>query len=100
MSELFDNLKKGLEEVVAFEKGKKRLRSKLVKAPKPPQKYTAKGIKRVRKKAKYTQNVFASVLNVSIKTVQSWESGVRVPSHVAMRLLEIVDKGIYRPKIY
>jgi len=100
MSELFNNLKKGLEEVVAFEKGKKRLRSRLVKAPKPPQEYTARDIKRMRKKAKYTQNIFASVLNVSIKTIQAWESGVRIPSHIAMRLLEVVDKGIYRPKIY
>lgn len=100
MSELFDNLKKGLKEVVAFEKGKKRLRSKLVKAPKPPQEYTARDIKRMRKKAKYTQSIFASVFNVSIKTVQAWESGVSIPSHIAMRLLEVVDKGIYRPKIY
>lgn len=100
MSELFNNLKKGLEEVVLFEKGKKRLHSKLIKIPKPPKEYAAKDIKRMRKKAKYTQNVFASVLNVSVKTIQAWESGIRIPSHVAMRLLEIVDKGIYRPKIY
>ncbi|MFA6492400.1 MAG: helix-turn-helix domain-containing protein [Candidatus Babeliales bacterium] len=47
--------------------------------------------------SKYSQGAFAKVLNVSIKTVQSWESGVRVPSHSSLRLLEIVDKGIYRP---
>lgn len=26
-------------------------------------------------------------------------SGARVPSHAALRLLEIVDKGFYRPQI-
>ena len=40
-----------------------------------------------------------SYYNVSIKTVQSWEAGTRVPSHAALRLLEIVDKGFYRPQI-
>lgn len=43
--------------------------------------------------------MFALVLNVSVKTVQSWEAGKRVPTHSALRLLEIVDKGIYRPEI-
>jgi len=38
-------------------------------------------------------------LNVSIKTVQAWKSGYRLPSHVAKHLLEIVDKGYYRPQI-
>lgn len=59
----------------------------------------AKDIKRIRASGHYSQGVFAKVLNVSVKTVQSWESGTRMPSHAALRLLEIVDKGIYRPKI-
>lgn len=50
-----------------------------------------------REQNNYSQGIFANVLNVSIKTVQSWESGVRAPSHVALRLLEVVDKGFYRP---
>jgi putative transcriptional regulator len=37
-----------------------------------------------------SQFVFASVLNVSVKTVQSWEQGERRPSHAALRLLEII----------
>jgi len=43
--------------------------------------------------------MFALVLNVSIKIVQSWEAGKCVPTHAALRLLEIINKGIYRPEI-
>jgi putative transcriptional regulator len=99
MSKFFDDLKSGLEEVVAYKKGKLTLRSEFIEIPEPPMEYTARDIKKIRAKARYSQGIFALVLNVSVKTVQSWESGERVPSHVALRLLEIIDKGIYRPKI-
>jgi putative transcriptional regulator len=36
-----------------------------------------------------SQAVFAKVLYVSAKTVQSWEQGVRVPSMAARRLIHI-----------
>ena len=32
-----------------------------------------------------SQSVFARVLNVSTKTVQSWEQGERKPSYAALR---------------
>ncbi len=98
MSKLFDDLKEGLNEMIAYKKGKITLRSEIIEIPEPPISYTANHIKKIRKKGHYSQSIFAKVLNVSIKTVQSWESGERVPSHAALRLLEIVDKGIYRPK--
>lgn len=97
MGRLFDNLKKGLEEAIEHEKGKKTLRSRFIELPDPPTQYKAKDIKRIRASGNYSQGIFARILNVSIKTVQSWESGERSPSHAALRLLEIVDKGIYRP---
>jgi putative transcriptional regulator len=100
MSKFFKDLKNGLEDVIAFEKGKLELRSNLIDIPKPPAKYRPKQIKTIRESNRYSQGVFAKILNVSLKTVQSWESGQRVPSHAALRLLEIIDKGIYRPDIY
>jgi len=96
-SKFFKGLKVGLEDVVAYKKGKLTLRSENIEIPVPPVEYKAKDIKRIRLNSKYSQGVFAKVLNVSIKTIQSWESGMRVPSHSTLRLLEIVDKGIYRP---
>jgi putative transcriptional regulator len=100
MGKFFEDIKQGLEEAVAFEKGKTTLRTRLVELPAPPTSYTASDIKRIRVSGHYSQGVFAKVLNVSVKTIQSWEAGQRIPSHAALRLLEIVDKGIYRPQIY
>ena len=99
MSKFFEGVKKGLESAIEFEKGKKILKTHLVELPETPKEYKAKDIKKIRQKGNYSQSVFALILNVSVRTVQSWEIGVRTPTHAAMRLLEIVDKGIYRPKI-
>lgn len=99
MSKFFKGLKKGLEEALAHTEGKITLKSEVIEIPEPPVEYEAKEIKRIRERCHYSQGVFAKVLNVSIKTVQSWESGTRAPSHAALRLLEIVDKGIYQPRI-
>jgi putative transcriptional regulator len=100
MSKLLKGLKAGLKEAIAHDKGKLDLHAELMKIPAPPEHYKAKDIKRIREKKSYSQSVFAKVLNVSIKTVQSWESGQRAPSQAALRLLEIVDKGIYHPPIH
>lgn len=99
MGKFFDDIKEGLEDAIEFEKGKRTLKTRLIELPKPPKPYTASDIKKIRNREHYSQGVFAKILNVSIKTVQSWEAGERVPSHAALRLLEIVDKGIYRPTL-
>jgi len=99
MSTLSEKIKRGLEEILEYKQGKRTLRTKLIDLPEPPLEYRAEEIKKIREKGDYSQSVFAIILNVSVRTVQSWESGVRVPSHSALRLLEIIDKGIYRPNL-
>lgn len=98
-SKLFKALKGGFEDILAYKRGKVTLVSEFIEIPEPPANYKAKEIKKIREKNKYSQGIFAKVLNVSVKTIQSWESGERVPSQAALRLLEIVDKGIYRPDL-
>lgn len=100
MGKFFKDLESGLKDIVDYKKGKLKLSSRIVEIPEPPADYKAKKIKNIRKKHLYSQDVFAKVLNVSKKTVQSWESGKRSPSHAALRLLEIIDRGIYQPEIY
>jgi putative transcriptional regulator len=39
-----------------------------------------------------SQAVFARVLNVSVRTVQAWEQGLRQPSDAALKLLTIAKK--------
>lgn len=99
MGKFFDTLKEGIEEAIEFEKGKKTLRSRFVELPQPPKNYSAKAIKRIRSKLNCSQGVFARFLNISIKTVQAWEAGERSPSHAALRLLELIDQGIYVPNV-
>ena len=94
------DLKAALKEVIAYQEGKIKLRSIEIEIPEPPAEYKPKDIKKIRAKNHYSQSSLAMVLNVSVRTVQSWESGQRVPSHAALRLLEIVDKGIYNPPIF
>ena len=43
-----------------------------------------------------SQAVFAKVLNVSSKTVQSWEQGKRAPSMASRRLIQVFSE---RPEV-
>jgi putative transcriptional regulator len=85
---LADRLKTGLTEAVQFAKGELTLRT--VEVPTPPPEVVAKDVTSLRAKAGMSQAVFARVLNVSTKTVQSWEQGERKPSHAALRMLQVL----------
>jgi len=100
MSKFFEDLKTSLEDAIAHKKGKLDLRSEVIEIPESPVEYKKKEIQRIRISISMSQGLFAKMLNVSIKTVQSWESGERKPSHAALRLIELIDKGIYHPNIY
>ena len=49
-------------------------------------------IKRIREKQRVSQSVFARYLNTSESTVEKWETGVKRPSGMALKLLDIVEK--------
>lgn len=49
-------------------------------------------IKRIRESQNVSQPVFALHLNTSESTVEKWESGVKKPSGMALKLLTIVQK--------
>jgi putative transcriptional regulator len=85
---LAERLKTGLTEAVQFAKGELTLRT--VEVPAPPPEIIAKDVTSLRAKAGMSQAVFARVLNVSTKTVQSWEQGERKPSHAALRMLQVL----------
>jgi putative transcriptional regulator len=57
--------------------------------------YTATDIKRIRKANRASQGVFAAYLNVSKATVTAWEQGLKEPSGMGLKLLNIIErKGI------
>lgn len=49
-------------------------------------------IKALREELKVSQPVFARYLNTSVSTVQKWESGVKRPSGMSLKLLSVVQK--------
>ncbi|HHJ20436.1 MAG TPA: DNA-binding transcriptional regulator [Gammaproteobacteria bacterium] len=62
----------------------------------PPVKtYTPAQIKRLRRRYKASQSVFAAYLNTSPSTIQKWEQGQKKPNGPSLKLLNIVDvKGL------
>jgi putative transcriptional regulator len=93
-NQMFDALTESLEEVLAHRQGKITLHTEMVNIHNPPSAYRASDVKRIREKKHCSQSIFATYLNVSVKTVQSWESGQRLPSPIALRLLECLDKDV------
>jgi putative transcriptional regulator len=83
----FERLKVGLQEGIAHARGELTL--KTVEVPDPPPEIDARTLVALREQAKMSQGVFARLLFVSAKTVQSWEQGVRAPSRASRRLIQI-----------
>jgi putative transcriptional regulator len=81
----FAELKESLEQALAYERGARAgYHVTHVSIPVPPKSMSGSEIKRLRKRLNYSQVAFAQVLNVSTKTVQAWEQGVRAPSDAAL----------------
>ena len=84
---LFERLQTGLQAGIAHVRGELTLRTTTL--PEEPPEIDRQTIVRLRERAMMSQAVFARVLNVSAKTVQSWEQGVRQPSESCRRLIQI-----------
>ena len=99
MGKMFNLLKEGLEEAIAYERGLsknvkvKKIRIDTGEIPEQPKEYQAEDIKRLRKKLNCSQGLLAAYLNVSLNTIQAWEQGTRKPNHATLRLIEIIDRG-------
>jgi len=87
---VFDMVVDGLRDSIAYSKGEKLnlVRTRVV-APPPPM--DAKEVIRIRTQLNMSQSLFAAALNVSPKTVQGWEQGVRRPGNASLRLLQIAE---------
>lgn len=55
----------------------------------------AADIRRLRRRYKVSQAVFAAYLNTSLSTVQKWERGDKSPNGISLKLLNLVEsKGL------
>ncbi|NUM56544.1 MAG: helix-turn-helix domain-containing protein [Candidatus Hydrogenedentes bacterium] len=88
----FEQIKSGLEDSIAYSRGELSLPTITMTLPEPPPKTNAKKIAALRRNLRMSQTVFAATLNVSKKTVQSWEQGLRSPSDASLRLLQIIRR--------
>ena len=87
LSPLARQLWQSLGEAGLHARGLMTLRTTVV--PKPPPTRSSAFIARARRRAGMSQAVLARYLNVSPKTVQSWEHGARVPKAGEARLLQL-----------
>ena len=88
---VFKGIMEGLHEAVEFEKGERKLRTKAVTILPTPV-YSKEEVKRIRLQFGITQSVFASLIGVSTKTVEAWESGRNTPDGSSSRLLQVFEK--------
>ena len=84
MSELGESVIKGMEEALAFVKGEDN--GAVVHIPEEI------NVRRIRKKLNMSQNAFADYFGVSVKTIQDWEQGRRVPSGASKNFLFVIDQ--------
>jgi len=82
---LFEDLNKSIKEAGKIRRG----RAKASRAFK----YGAVDIRRLRESVKVSQSKFASMIGVSVDTVQNWEQGRRTPKGPAMALLRVFEQN-------
>lgn len=87
---VFEMVEAGLKDSIAYSRGEKKSLT-TIPIPAPPPPVDARKVVEIRKQLNMSQSVFAAALNVSTKTVQGWEQGLRKPSNASLRLLQIAQ---------
>jgi putative transcriptional regulator len=89
---IFEQLKESLHDARAFERGK-AVDLRVAEIPRTPEQMAPRHIREIRNSLNASQPLFALMLNVSPKAVQSWEQGVRRPRAAALKLLAIAKRN-------
>ncbi len=87
---IYEDIRQGLEEALAYEKGQITLRTNTISIIEP-EVFSAHDIKNIRKATVMSQAAFAAAMGVTKKTVEAWESGKNHPGGTAKRLLAFVE---------
>ena len=86
-ADFFNGIRKGLEEALAYEKGKASAQTIARKRSLPDV-----NVKAERESLDMTQKAFANVLGVSKRTVEAWETGRSTPSPTAKNLIYLISQ--------
>lgn len=84
--DFFSGIMEGLEEALAFEKGKASAETFVRKKALPDV-----NVSEVRKNLDMTQKSFAAMLGVSSRTVEAWECGKSTPTPTAKKLIYLIQ---------
>lgn len=90
-SSVYESIMAGLTEAVEDAKSSEKVLKRRIVTILPVKVYTSEDIKKIRRKTGMSQRVFAGYMGVSVKTVESWESGVNHPSGAASRILNMME---------
>jgi putative transcriptional regulator len=87
---LYERLKQGLEEALMYTRGEMDLVVTTVEVPAPAPMIKPKEVIALRKDLRMSRIELARTLNISDRTLRSWEEGKKKPSSSALRLLQIL----------
>lgn len=85
--DFFDGIMAGLEEALAYEKGRAKAETFARKNSLPQV-----DIVKTRKSLDMSQRSFAEILGVSKRTVEAWETGKSNPSPTAINLIYLISQ--------
>lgn len=77
----------GIKEIKEWQQGKKKLKATRVMLPR------AADVAKIRKKLDLTQDEFADLMGVKVRTLQNWEQNRREPQGPARSLLRVAEKA-------
>ena len=100
MSRMGRDLIEAMQEMLDHSEGKIDLRTSRLTVSPVCETISADEIKDLRKELGMSQGVFAVVIGVSKKTVESWETGRYNPDGAARRLLSVLQKDPNFPERY
>ena len=86
---VYDGIMQGLEEAIAYNKGKVKARTNTMSISPVPD-FEATEIRSIRNELGMTQVLFAGFMGVSPKTVEAWEAGRNMPNGPARRILSML----------
>jgi len=100
MSKMGQELIESMQELLDYSAGKIDLRTTKFSISPVCETISVEEIKETRKKLGMSQGVFALVIGVSKKTVESWEAGRYNPDGAARRLITIMQSDPTFPEKY
>lgn len=87
MSKVANSIRRGLQEAVAYAKGRADTRTYRVHVP------AAIDVKAIRAKLGMTQEEFAGQFGFSVNTLRHWEQGLRQPEGPTRAYLLVIDRA-------